>query len=180
MVKCILDFYQYDEYSQCCPGKQEFVSVTIEDLKCHKQKCLLLINLNKLHLEFLNTTDHKIGFSKFYQLCPKWCVTVNSSSGIHSVCVCTIHKNAKLLHGAIPGKTNYKKFLSKFVCNTSNQDCIGALEMHRMSSDDYYTEINSENQRSLQYEDIEVFKPGMYAACIYDNKWYRVILHQMV
>ena len=44
--------------------------------------------------------------------------------------------------------------------------------MHRVSSDDYYTEINLENLQSLQYDDIDVFKPGMYASCVYDNKWY--------
>ena len=48
----------------------------------------------------------------------------------------------------------------------------GALEMCRVSSDDYYTEINLANQHSLQFDDIDVFKPGMYAPCIYDNKWY--------
>ena len=30
MVKCILDFYQSDEYSPCCSGKKEFVSVTTD------------------------------------------------------------------------------------------------------------------------------------------------------
>ena len=48
----------------------------------------------------------------------------------------------------------------------------GALEMHRVSSDDCYTEINLENQQSLQYDDIDVFKPGMYVACVYDNMIY--------
>ena len=43
---------------------------------------------------------------------------------MHSVCVCEIHQKAKLLHTAIPGKTDYKEFLSKSVCNTSNRDCI--------------------------------------------------------
>ena len=37
---------------------------------------------------------------------------------------CEIHHNAKLLHAAIPGKIDYKEFLSKFVCYTSNQDCM--------------------------------------------------------
>ena len=123
MVKCILGFYQSDEYSRCCPGKKEFVSVTIDGVKCHKQKHLLLINLKELHLEFLNTT-YKIGFSKFCQLRPKWCVTVDSSSGFHSVSACEIHQNAKLLYAAIAGETDYKEFLSKFVCNTSSQDCM--------------------------------------------------------
>ena len=44
--------------------------------------------------------------------------------------------------------------------------------MRRVSSDDYYTEMNLENQQSLQYDDIDVFKPGIYTACIYDSKWY--------
>ena len=46
----------------------------------------------------------------------------------------------------------------------------GALR--RVSSDDYYIEINLEDQQSLQYDDIDVFKPGMYAISVYDNKWY--------
>ena len=110
MVKCILDFYQSDEYYQCCWGKKEFVSVTIDGVKCYKQKCLLLINLKELHVEFLNIIDHVIGFSEFCQLRPKWCVTVASSSGVNSVFVCKIHQNAKFLHAAIPGKTDYKEF----------------------------------------------------------------------
>ena len=93
-----LDFYQSDEYSRCCPGKKEFVSVTIDGVKCHKQKRLWLINLKELHLAFLNTTDLKIGFSKFCQLRPKWCVTVDSTSGVHCVCVCEIRQSAKLFH----------------------------------------------------------------------------------
>ena len=43
--------------------------------------------------------------------------------------------------------------------------------MHGVSSDDYYTEINLENQQSLQYDIVE-FKPVIYAACVCDNKWY--------
>ena len=37
-----------------------------------------------------------IGLSKFCSLRPKWCVTI-SSSGTHSVCVCTVHQNTKLI-----------------------------------------------------------------------------------
>ena len=47
----------------------------------------------------------------------------------------------------------------------------GATEMHRVSADEYYTEIHLDN-KSFQYDDIDVFKPGMYAVCAYDNKWY--------
>ena len=47
----------------------------------------------------------------------------------------------------------------------------GALEMRRVSADEYYAEINLDN-KSFQYDDIDVFKPEMYAACAYDDKWY--------
>ena len=36
-------------------------------------------------------SDYKIGFSKFCELRPKWCITVNSS-WTHCVCVCTYHQ----------------------------------------------------------------------------------------
>ena len=47
----------------------------------------------------------------------------------------------------------------------------GALEMRRISADEYYPEINIDN-KSFQYDNIDLFKPGMYAACVYDNKQY--------
>ena len=78
-----------------CPGKKEFVSVKIDGVTQHKQKRLLLCNLKELHIEFLKSTHLQIGFSKFCQLRPKWCITVNSESGIHSVC--EIHQNVKRL-----------------------------------------------------------------------------------
>jgi len=50
----------------------------------------LIVDFSDLYLyaEFKKMNPGlKVGFSKFYSLCPKWCVTV-SSSGAHSVCVC--------------------------------------------------------------------------------------------
>ena len=38
---------------------------------------------------------------------------IDSSSGVHSSCVCEIHQNTKLLHAVIPGKTDYKEFFIK-------------------------------------------------------------------
>ena len=45
-------FYEDDEYSRMCLSKKEFVSVRIDGKKVHKQKRLLLLNLNELYLEF--------------------------------------------------------------------------------------------------------------------------------
>ena len=67
------------------------VSVYSDGLKCHKQRGLLLINLKEFHSDFLRTTDYQVSFLTFCQLRPKCCVTVDSSSGVHSVCVCEIH-----------------------------------------------------------------------------------------
>ena len=77
--------YESDQYSRMCPGKKDFVFVKNDGVKQHKQKRLLLCNLKELHIEFLKSILLQIGFSKFFQLRPKWCITVNSGNGIHSV-----------------------------------------------------------------------------------------------
>lgn len=61
------------------------------------QKRLLLMNLKELYAEFKKLNpDNKVGFSKFASLRPKQCVLAGSS-GTHSVCVCVIHQNFKLM-----------------------------------------------------------------------------------
>ncbi len=81
------------------------------------QKRLLLINLKELNIEFVKATDDKIGFSKFSSLHPKWCVPV-TWAGMHSVCVCELHQNAKLLLTVIPSQIEHKNLLEKIVCST--------------------------------------------------------------
>ena len=83
-----------DEFSKMMPGSRDHVSIA---RNVHKQKRLLLCNLKELHCAYKEKyPHHKIGLSKFCQLRPKWCITV-SSSGSHSVCVCQIHQNTKLM-----------------------------------------------------------------------------------
>ena len=61
------------------------------------QKRLLLINLKELHQLFKEKhPEVKCRFSKFAALRPKHCVLAGAS-GTHSVCVCAIHENVKLL-----------------------------------------------------------------------------------
>ena len=48
---------------------------------------------------------HKVQLSKFCSLHPKWCITV-SSSGTHSVCVCSIHQNSILMTDALSFEIN--------------------------------------------------------------------------
>ena len=42
----------------------------------------------------------KVGFSKFCEMKPRWCVTVGAR-GAHSVCVYSIHQNVKLMVTAL-------------------------------------------------------------------------------
>ena len=118
------EFYQSSEFSRVCPGKKEYVSVYINGEKIQKQKQLLLVNLKELHLEYLQKfPNDKVGFSKFCDLRPKWCVPV-TAAGMHSVCVCEQHQNAKLITAALPYKIEYKELLTKIVCNVENRNCM--------------------------------------------------------
>lgn len=57
----------------------------------------MLLNLKELYNEFKKINpDLKVGFSKFASLRPKQCVLAGST-GTHSVCVCVIHQNVKLM-----------------------------------------------------------------------------------
>ena len=96
-------FFEDDEYSRQMPGTKDFVSVS---RNVHKQKRLLLCNLKELHQAYkAKFPDHNISLSKFCQLRPKWCVTI-AASGSHSVCVCKIHQNAKLMVDTFSGTVN--------------------------------------------------------------------------
>ena len=71
--------------------------------KLKHQKCLLLLSIKQLFLEFKKEYPTvKMGFSKFCELRPKWVKTVNHS-GMHSVCLCQYHQKVKLLVSVIPG-----------------------------------------------------------------------------
>ena len=65
----------------------------------------------------------KTGFSKFYTLCPKWCV-ITGSSGKHLACVCTTHRNTILLVVALNWEVTYKDLANKVVCDPSNCECM--------------------------------------------------------
>ena len=99
----------------------------------HIQKRLLLNNLNELHSFFKeHNPSVNIGFSKFAQLRPEECILVGAS-GTHSVCVCAIHQNVKLLlAGAklqklLPVSSNfpctYKDVLSNMRCDVFSESC---------------------------------------------------------
>lgn len=123
VTNMIADFFEDDEVSRLCPGQKDYVTVTIEGQRIQKQKRLLLANLTELYQMFKNKTSnqYKVGISKFCELRPRWCITVGAK-GAHSVCVCQIHQNAKLL--VAPLKLDYKELLSILVCSVDSRDCM--------------------------------------------------------
>ena len=108
VVDAVKQFFCNDNYSRLMRGKKDFVSV---QKNIHEQKCLLLCYLSELYSNFKQDFPKvKIYFTKFCSLRPKWCITVGSS-GAHSVCVCTIHKNVKLMVDAIKLSKSYKELI---------------------------------------------------------------------
>jgi hypothetical protein len=78
----IREFYQNDEHSRQLPGKKDSVSVS---KSVHVQKRLILCNLKELYEDFKTKLPiANVGFSKFCQLLPKWCVLAGVE-GTHSV-----------------------------------------------------------------------------------------------
>lgn len=128
-------FYESDEHSRILPGAKDYKSVksTETGKREHKQKCLILMNLNELYENYkAKFPDDKIGFSKFCLLRPSHCITVGSR-GTHSVCVCQAHQNIKLMLTALPSAQHtitYHDLMSKIVCSVTSKLCM----VHRCPS----------------------------------------------
>lgn len=61
------------------------------------QKRLILLDLKELFQCFRDEyPEEKVGFSKFASLRPKNCVLAGTS-GTHTICVCILHQNIKLM-----------------------------------------------------------------------------------
>ena len=71
--------------------------MTAEGKRVSRQKRLLLCNLKEAYHHFKSLhPDIRVGFSTFATLRPKECILAGAS-GTHSVCVCTLHQNTKLM-----------------------------------------------------------------------------------
>ena len=119
-------FYEDDENSRTMPGAKDFVSIA---RNVHKQKRLLLCNINELYAKFKVENPHiKICRSTFATLRPKWCITVDSS-GSHSVCVCVYHQNVKLMLDACKFPTDQHALTEMIVCSRSSHECMSHFEV---------------------------------------------------
>lgn len=95
------EFYNSDANSRLMPRVKDVISVKIDGQRSLVQKRLLLLDLKGLYREYKELhKDFPVSFSKFAQLRPKHCILAGAS-GTHSVCVCTIHQNCKLMLDAI-------------------------------------------------------------------------------
>lgn len=118
------EFYLCEENSRICPGKKDYVAVRIDGKSQHKQKHLLLCNLNELFVKFKETFPQiKIGRSKFCELRPKWCI-IAGASGTHSVCVCSYHQNVKLMIDGAKLNVDYTDLLEALACNVNKHECM--------------------------------------------------------
>lgn len=129
----VVSYYENDSSSRMMPGKKDFISVKQAQGRVQVQKRLILCNLKELYQQFKGEyPNERIGFSKFAELRPKHCVLAGSR-GTHSVCVCTIHQNVKLmlLGAKLPELTSndetplmtYHHCLARLICNPPLPKC---------------------------------------------------------
>ena len=117
--KLVKAFYEDDQFSRQMPGKKDYASVS---RNTHKQKRLILSNLNKLYANFKSKyVSTSIGFWKCCELQPEGCV-LSRSSGTHSMCICTYHQNMKLL--LAPLNVTYQKLFPLVVYDINTKECI--------------------------------------------------------
>jgi hypothetical protein len=134
-VEVVKSFYNSDEVSKVMSGKKKItISIKVSGVKIHEQKILLLCNLEELYSHFKNSHPGvTVGFSKFATLYPRNCIMAGAS-GTHSVCVCTIHQNVKLMMEACEiivltrnsehHLSAYQHCLSTMICNPPQTICF--------------------------------------------------------
>nr|XP_047122478.1 uncharacterized protein LOC124805966 [Hydra vulgaris] len=122
IINKVESFYCNDQFSRQLPGIKDFVSVSKNK---HVLKRLLLSNLKELFIEFkLEHHQPKIGFSKFSQLKPKWCIYYAGQKGTYAVCICAKHQNLKLMFSAVKLEKNYHELIEKIVCSRESRECM--------------------------------------------------------
>ena len=180
-LKVVNLFYHDDEYSREMPGKNDCVSIK---RKVYRQKRLMLCNIKELYLEFKNINPSlKIGFSKFCELRPQWCILAGGT-GTHSVCVCTIHQNIILL--LLPLGITYKELLPIFVCNIELKNCMmrrcsKCLESADALRNHLYNIIGEyDNDDNIQYKQWTTTDRSTLVDCS-DNipQYIELIIHQL-
>lgn len=111
----------------------------VDGEKQRVQKRLLLDSLRELYCSLKNSNPKiEVGFSSFAKLRPKNCV-LPGQSGTHSVCVCTIHQNVKMMVDAIDLKQLTEKKAEKLV---DYKDCLAKINCIQPTEACYLNECN--------------------------------------
>ena len=112
IIYTVKTFYCDDQFSRQLPGKKDSVSVQ------------LLCNPKELYAAYkLKYPENKNGFSKFASLCPKWRILVGPK-GTHSVYVCTIHQNVKLMLSPTDLEKSHHDLIEMMVCGRQSKICM--------------------------------------------------------
>ena len=106
----------------------------------------LLRTLKELFCEFKKQfPDKKIGFSKFCALRPKQCILAGSP-GAHSICVCSIPENEKLMLSAVKLQKSYHELIDMIGCSRESKQCM----VHRCPSCPDGSELTSYLKQHLE------------------------------
>ena len=122
IVEELIKFYEDDETSRICRDKKDVVMVKEFGVKVAKPK-LFLANLHELYLQLKEKTGLKVGFSKFCNLRPKWCIGVGAK-GTHNVCVGVIHQNVKLMLAPLAVEFDSNSIMEEIVCDLNSKECM--------------------------------------------------------
>ncbi|KAJ8677176.1 hypothetical protein QAD02_012963 [Eretmocerus hayati] len=131
VLDMIEDFYTSDGKSRIQPGKNDYVPVLINRERVEIQKKLLSCNLKECYQSFKDEhPEVSVGFSRFAEALPPY-VILAGATGTHTVCVCKIHKNFKLLIHALDlesiddqlRKWDYKDILARIICSSPTHEC---------------------------------------------------------
>ena len=177
VIDAVDEMYNDDEFTRQLPGRKDFVSVS---KNVHVSKRLMLCNMKELYTAFKNRNPQlNIGFSKFASLRPKWCIPVGPK-GTHSVCVCMIHQNLKLMLSAVNFEKNYHELIDLIVCDRQSNMCM----VHRCQKcpgisnvKDLLTSIFFEGEKhcsvddSDEESDVERENIGDMEECITYKQW---------
>ncbi|KAJ8671423.1 hypothetical protein QAD02_002682 [Eretmocerus hayati] len=133
VIQNVVNFYNDDSISRVMTSMKDVVSVKVDEKRLRIQKRLLMMDLKELHELYKKTYQNmSISFSEFAKLRPQYCVLMGAK-GTHSVCVCTIHQNCKMMLDAInldkltendqsPIYT-YRDCLKMMMCENPTTDC---------------------------------------------------------
>lgn len=134
-IDAVVEFYNDDENSRLMPGMKDTISVVVDGNRSLEQKRLLLLSLRELHVSLKELDKEKkfpISYTAFAKLRPRHCI-LPGASGTHSVCVCTIHENVKMMLDALNIEAltnnsdmplgNYTDCLNEMICKNSGANC---------------------------------------------------------